>query len=105
MVIAIMLLRERPRAAHMRPSSGDGGIDVITPQPFGPPIVDQIKSFASGALTAGRKKQIGGSLDSVRMELSDQIGGWNLVLPMMLAINESRVLRSTKVAVAGSSSS
>ncbi|MFN6118807.1 MAG: hypothetical protein ACK5CE_04085 [Actinomycetes bacterium] len=82
MVIAIMLLRERPRAAHMRPSSGDGGIDVITPQPCAPPIVDQIKSFASGALTAGRKKQIGSSLDSVRIELSDQIGEWNLVLPM-----------------------
>jgi hypothetical protein len=66
----------------MRPSQGDGGIDVITPQECAPPIVDQIKSFASGALTAGRKRQITDSLASVRTELSDEVGEWNLVLPM-----------------------
>lgn len=82
MVIAIMLLRDRSRAAHMRPSRGDGGIDVITPQPEGPPVIDQIKSFASGPLSAGRKRQITASLERVRTELSDQIGEWNLVLPM-----------------------
>lgn len=82
MVIAVMLLRERPRGAHMRPSQGDGGIDVLTPQPGGPPIVDQIKSFASGALTSSHKRQITESLGRARRELSDQMSEWNLVLPM-----------------------
>lgn len=81
-LVAVMLLRERPRAARMRPSQGDGGIDVITPRESAPPIVDQIKSFASGALTAGRKRQIKKSLARVRTELSDEVGEWNLVLPM-----------------------
>lgn len=82
MVIAIMLLRERPWSAHMRASRGDGGIDVITTRPPGTPIVDQIKSFATGPLSASRKRQISSSLERVRNVLSDEIEEWNLVVPM-----------------------
>jgi hypothetical protein len=78
-----MLCRLNPRAVRIRPSQGDGGIDVIQVTPDGW-IVDQIKYFAEN-LDAKQKKQIAKSFKKVRAFAAQQgasIAEWHLVTPL-----------------------
>jgi hypothetical protein len=57
-LVAMLLCRENPAATHIRPSRGDGGIDVLGPADDGSGIiVYQVKSFHSN-LTASQKAQV-----------------------------------------------
>jgi Restriction endonuclease len=56
-VVAMLLCRENPSAVRIRPSQGDGGIDVLAPSRDGAGVaVYQVKSFTRN-LTHGQKAQ------------------------------------------------
>jgi hypothetical protein len=81
--VSIMLCRENPSAVRVRPSRGDGGIDVILVTPEGW-LVDQIKYFSEN-LSDAQKRQITHSYDRLReyaAEKGAQIAEWRLVLPL-----------------------
>lgn len=82
-VISVMIRRRNPRATRIRPSQGDGGIDVIelTPQGW---VVDQIKYFAT-SLDRDQKRQIEDSLRRVQDFARTRratIAEWRLVTPL-----------------------
>src|SRR5512132_3986928 len=82
-VVSVMLLRESPNAMRVRPSIGDGGIDVIEVTPDGW-LVDQIKYFPTN-LTSGQKAQVEKSYCEVRRFAASKgarIARWRLVLPL-----------------------
>jgi hypothetical protein len=83
-VVAIMICREHPRSNRVRPSRGDGGVDILIPpkpaERF--PTVYQIKRFSGQGLSSSQKKKIADSLRQVRLTRNDQLLCWNLVLPM-----------------------
>jgi len=83
-VIAMLLCRENPSAQRVRPSRGDGGIDIFVPDSHGGIIVYQVKAFSSN-LTSGQKRQISASLDEL-VETSRARGvpvsAWYLTLPL-----------------------
>jgi hypothetical protein len=57
-VVSMLLCRENPSAARVRPSRGDGGIDVLAPASNGEGVaVYQVKSFSSN-LTGSQKAQV-----------------------------------------------
>jgi hypothetical protein len=54
-VVSMLLCRENPSAVRIRPSRGDGGIDVLAPSRDGIGVaVYQVKSFA-GNLTQSQR--------------------------------------------------
>jgi hypothetical protein len=56
-VVSMLLCRENPSAVRIRPSHGDGGIDVLAPSRDGTGVaVYQVKSFTRN-LTQGQKAQ------------------------------------------------
>ncbi|WP_069741189.1 hypothetical protein [Streptomyces sp. EN23] len=82
-VVAVMLCRERPRAVRIRPSQGDGGIDVVEITEDGW-VVYQIKYFATN-LEASQKKQVADSYNKVQAYAASQgarIAAWHLVVPL-----------------------
>jgi hypothetical protein len=86
-----MLCRENPPAMRIRPSQGDGGIDVITVTPAGWKV-DQIKYF-SASLTDRQKAQVRGSFQRLRAYAASQgadIAEWHLVVPVD-PTNEERI--------------
>jgi hypothetical protein len=90
-VISVMLCRENPSAMRIRPSQGDGGIDVITVTPAGW-VVDQIKYF-SASLTASQRTQVRNSFERLRAYAASQgadIAEWHLVVPVD-PTNEERI--------------
>lgn len=84
-VVAVMLLREHPSAQRIRPSQGDGGIDVLVPSQGSPEVdVYQVKGFSSN-LTSGQKSQIKRSYSRLlrTMEARDlRVRNWYLALPL-----------------------
>ncbi len=46
-VVGYLLCRENPEAMRIKPSRGDGGIDILVPVPGRPGVVEiyQVKSF------------------------------------------------------------
>jgi hypothetical protein len=81
-VLAIMLCREYPSAIRIKPSVGDGGIDLRVSRDDGI-IVFQIKGY-TGRLTATRKKHITKSLKKVKEYAeanSLTLSEWILVMP------------------------
>jgi hypothetical protein len=56
-LVAMLLCRENPAAKNIRPSRGDGGIDVLVPADDSSFIVYQVKSFSSN-LDASQKGQV-----------------------------------------------
>jgi hypothetical protein len=83
-LVAVMLCRRFPAATLIRPSVGDGGIDVLVPLPAGGVEVYQVKKFSSN-LTSGQKSQIAGSFDRLekfRKETSLDVQAWHLTLPL-----------------------
>ncbi|MFG3187078.1 hypothetical protein [Streptomyces nigra] len=82
-VVAVMLCREHPQAVRIRPSKGDGGIDVVEVTEDGW-VVYQIKYFPTN-LTSNQKKQIADSYRDVQVYAASQgarIAAWHLVLPL-----------------------
>ena len=84
-LVSMLLCRENPSAVRIRPSRGDGGIDVLAPARDGPGVaVYQVKSFSSN-LTQGQKAQAERSFRRV-LEYSRnrglQVTEWYLTLPV-----------------------
>jgi hypothetical protein len=85
----MLLCNRYPNAVRVRPSQGDGGIDVFVPGPagFGPErAVYQVKRFNEN-LTSGQKRKIKRSYQRV-VETSQKEGWriteWHLVMPLDL---------------------
>jgi hypothetical protein len=84
-VVSMLLCRENPSAIRIRPSRGDGWIDVMAPSSDGTGVaVYQVKSFSSN-LTAGQKAQAERSfrrlLDYARGH-GLHVTEWYLTLPL-----------------------
>ncbi len=80
----LICLDGHPNAVRIRPSKGDGGIDVIEKHPDGSATVWQIKSFANN-LGSSQKLQIAGSWDRIQSYAKEQgfeIREWHLVMPL-----------------------
>jgi hypothetical protein len=88
--IAVLLNRENPRARRVRPSRGDGGLDIIVPRPETGDYVDyQVKGFGRPPLTASQKRQVEESLKAAIKTHNDpnssiRIAEWLLTLPQNL---------------------
>ncbi|MFB6907338.1 hypothetical protein ACFCWB_24010 [Streptomyces bacillaris] len=85
-VISNLLYNEYPRAARIRPSQGDFGIDVLVPSETHPETSDvyQIKKFATN-LTDSQKGQIKKSFRRLMVGLvrkGIRVGDWYLVMPL-----------------------
>jgi hypothetical protein len=81
-VLAIMLCLEHPLAIRVKPSVGDGGIDLRVPRSNGIAVY-QIKGF-TGRLTASRKNQITKSWKAMNKYAEDNslsLVEWVLVMP------------------------
>ncbi len=71
-VLAVLLLREYPSGKHFRPSSGDGGIDILIPSTDNTEATNyQVKNF-SHTIGDSQKNQIRSSLR--RMQASIDAG-------------------------------
>lgn len=88
-VVAMLLCSLHPNAVRVRPSQGDGGIDVFIPGPAGFGVeraVYQVKKYCAN-LTGKQKREIIRSYRRV-IEASDkegwQITEWHLVMPLDL---------------------
>ena len=82
-LVAVMLCRRNPSATVIRPSVGDGGIDVIAPS-GGDVEVYQVKKFATN-LTSSQKRQIEKSFARFvahRHAKSLEVRQWFLTLPL-----------------------
>ena len=100
-VVSVMLCRENPSAMRIRPSKGDGGIDVITLTAAGW-AVDQVKYF-SASLTSSQKTQVRKSFERLRTYAASEgarIAEWHLVVPVD-PTNEERKWFSELIADAG----
>ncbi|WP_281654967.1 hypothetical protein [Eggerthella sinensis] len=83
-IIATYICRMFPNSVHIRPSSGDGGIDVFRTLENGSIVVYQIKKFASN-LTNSQKQQIKHSWKSLREYIKEEalvLAQWNLTIPL-----------------------
>lgn len=83
-VIATYICLQFPSAVHIRPSQGDGGIDVIRSLGDGSYAVYQIKRFARN-LGASQKKQIEKSWKSVLEYFQEKgliLKKWYLAMPL-----------------------
>lgn len=83
-IIATYICRMFPDSVHIRPSSGDGGIDVFRTLENGSIAVYQIKKFASN-LTNSQKQQIKRSWNSLIEYVEKEalvLAQWNLTMPL-----------------------
>jgi hypothetical protein len=81
-VVSILICRDHPTATRVKPSQGDGGIDVWVPAASGSTVY-QIKGY-TGLLTAARKRHIRGSWDRLLSYLEANqltLESWFLVTP------------------------
>ncbi|WP_157996097.1 hypothetical protein [Thermomonospora amylolytica] len=82
--IAVMLLRENPSAQRIRPSQGDGGVDVLVCHADGAWEVYQVKGFTS-TLSYSHKKQIEKSWNRLLNFTEDRkikVKAWHVVRPI-----------------------
>jgi hypothetical protein len=82
-VLAVLVCREFPSAIRVRPSQGDGGIDILVPIENGCEVY-QVKSFTQ-TLTAKQKKQIQRSLGRIVVYASQNglvVTTWHITLPL-----------------------
>lgn len=83
-LVGTLLCRKYPAAVRIRPSTGDGGIDLLVPGPDSSAEVYQVKKFASN-LTTSQKSQIKESLQRLeqhRINHSNMVTAWHLTLPL-----------------------
>ncbi|RIR12620.1 restriction endonuclease [Mycobacteroides abscessus] len=88
-VVGMLLCSAHPNAVRVRPSQGDGGIDVFIPGPRGfgaDRAVYQVKRYSEN-LTSSQKRKIKGSFKRV-VETAQKEGWritkWHLVMPLDL---------------------
>ena len=82
-LVAVLLCLKSPNATRIRPSRGDGGIDLMVPIE-GTFEVYQVKKFASN-LASSQKNQIKKSLDrfkTYRKEEGLKVFAWHIALPL-----------------------
>jgi hypothetical protein len=82
-VLGILLCREHPTATRVKPSVGDGGIDVWVPEGGDAATVYQIKKY-TGNITATRNGHIKESWETLLAyaeENSISLSAWYLVMP------------------------
>ncbi|MFI5954934.1 hypothetical protein [Cryptosporangium sp. NPDC051539] len=85
-LIGILLCRENPSAQLIRPTQGDGGIDVLIPIEQDDRFIDvyQVKKFATN-LTTDQKGQVKSSLKRLVSFATDQkyrIRNWYATMPL-----------------------
>lgn len=83
-LVAVLLCRRFPTAQLIRPSRGDGGIDILVPLASGGSEVYQVKKFHSN-LTSSQKGQITKSFNrfmEYREESGLDVRAWHLTLPL-----------------------
>lgn len=83
-VAAMCICRERPSARRIRPSRGDGGIDVYVPLGDNRVEVYQVKKFAEN-LTATQRAQILKSYNGIKDYATKRgwtIQAWHLTMPL-----------------------
>jgi hypothetical protein len=100
-LISVLLCRENPSAVRVRPSRGDGGIDVLVETAQGW-VVHQIKYFFAN-LTDSQKAQIEESFKRVRAYAGSKgalVAAWYLWLPLD-PTNENRGWFGELTAAAG----
>ena len=81
-VLGVLLCREHPTATRVKPSKGDGGIDVWVPE-HESAIVYQIKGY-TGKIDSTRKGHITKSWNTVVKYAADnliKLSGWYLITP------------------------
>jgi hypothetical protein len=81
-VVGILLCREYVHATRIKPSQGDGGIDVLVPRSGGN-VVYQVKGFTEN-ITSSQKGQIRKSwrrFVAYKENLKDGVLEWHLVTP------------------------
>ncbi|WP_433574182.1 hypothetical protein [Nocardia brasiliensis] len=87
-LVGMLLCSEMPTAQRVRPSQGDGGIDVFVPGDGGAMVarsVYQAKKFAA-TLNSSQKRQIKRSFDRVRAISTSEgwtLTDWHLVCPLI----------------------
>lgn len=88
-VVGMFICSDFPNAVRVRPSQGDGGVDIFVPGPKGfaeQRAVYQVKKFAEN-LTSSQKRKITRSFATV-VETSEtegwEITEWHLVMPLDL---------------------
>ncbi|NMM93496.1 hypothetical protein [Bifidobacterium oedipodis] len=83
-IIAVYVCRENPDAIRIRPSRGDGGVDLLNKREDGSYDVYQVKKFATN-LSDSQRKQILNSWERVQQYFNERhwtIQNWYLVLPL-----------------------
>ncbi|GAB2651188.1 hypothetical protein GCM10027169_16130 [Gordonia jinhuaensis] len=83
-VAAMCICRERPTARRIRPSQGDGGIDVYVPLGDNRVEVYQVKKFAEN-LTSNHLGQISKSYNRIKDYATERgwtIQAWHLTMPL-----------------------
>jgi hypothetical protein len=83
-LVAVLLCRRHPSATVIRPSRGDGGIDLLVPRDDGGYEVYQVKKFSTN-LTSRQKGQITTSYERVQQHCSEQeldVRAWHLTMPL-----------------------
>jgi len=98
-IIAVGLCRRHKQARRIKPSQGDGGLDVLVPVPGQSQLTVenyQVKKFADG-LNAARERQIKKSLTSAitthnETKFGYRISKWYLTLPMELTREQEKWL-------------
>ncbi|MEJ6549483.1 hypothetical protein PQI66_08000 [Corynebacterium sp. USCH3] len=105
-VIAMMINREHTESIRIRPSQGDGGIDILDRGvgPNGGDVVYQVKNYTS-PLDSGQKSKIKSSLEKIMHpdKRDDRWAGlnvtrWRLVLPLDPTPEEYTWFRETLLA-------
>lgn len=83
-VVSMFVCRENPTAYRIRPSSGDGGVDVCVPTGDGHVEIYQVKRFAEN-LTSSQKQQVVESHSRIQEYAAERgwtIDKWYLTLPL-----------------------
>jgi hypothetical protein len=81
---AILVSREYPESIRIRPSQGDGGLDLLLPESDGTFHVMQVKKFSQN-LAASEKRQISKSLRRLGVFAAEKaftVSAWDVVLPL-----------------------
>jgi hypothetical protein len=92
-VVGVFLCREFPRARRIRPSAGDGGIDVLVPVEEGWDVY-QVKRYATN-LGSSEKRAIERSLGRLMTTIETEglvVKTWHLTLPLNPTPENSRWL-------------
>lgn len=101
--VAMFLARDFPTAAeNIKPSRGDGGIDILVRLDPGFAVY-QVKSFGSADqraknLTSSQKRQVEESMEALRSDPRTQgldVRQWHLVMPLDPTLEAKKWLRET----------